>query len=209
MKFVPIIISLFSLLISFFVAFRNVWVTRKNIDITQTDNAVRSLFLKSYDGCITSYDNSLFRGKKDSTPNIRSVGLVEIVITNKSSLPISILEFSIPDFPAFSSYSPTIDSFTVTTQSTSKTIVGEKNSPLEYLKPEFTLNPYTSKRGYLLFWSGIEKDVSPMENITLTILTSRGTFKKKIKFSSSMESIKKRVHYSQDEIGNIIETFTN
>lgn len=205
MELFLLIISLSSLAISFFVAFNNFWYSRKNINITQTHNASRSIFLKSYDGSSASYDYSY---PLDSSPQIASLGLVEIVITNNSSLPISILEFSIPGLADFSSYSPTVDFFTVTTRKSSKTIMGDNNSPLNYLKPEFTLNPYTSKRGYLLFWSGQECDMPIEENIPLTILTSRGSFNKNIKFSDSIESIKKHVHYSSDDEGNQTSTYT-
>ncbi|UFT98118.1 hypothetical protein KO561_12990 [Radiobacillus kanasensis] len=206
MKMAAIIISLFSLFVSLFVAFRNVWISRKNIDVTQTDNAIRSLFIKSYDGCMVSHS---YQVKPDNSPKIISAGLAEIVVTNKSSLPISILEFSIPDYPAFSSYSPTKDSFTITTEENSRTVVGDDYSPLEYLKPEFTLDPYTSRRGYIMFWSGLETDNMPIEeDIPLKILTSRGQINKIIKFSSSLESIKKHVHYSQDEIGGVIKTYS-
>ena len=197
---ISIIISLFSLSISFFLAFRNVWIARRNISIIQTDNAARSIFLKSFDGCLASY-NETIPDKIISEPNMHSVILIEIIITNKSSLPISILEFVIPNYPSFTSYSPVPKFFEVTTEEKTKLVIGKPDS-IKYLKPEFTVSPYTSERGYILFWSGFESELIDDKDIPLEILTSRGNFKFKINLEGQYESIKKHGRASFDTEGN-------
>lgn len=193
-------LSIISIFTAIFTAYRNIWISRAKIKVVQTDKAARSYFIKSFDGCYITYSSPI-KPDKLSEPNIVSVLLIEVIITNKSSLPISILEFSTKDFCAnpFTSYSYTKDFFTVTTEPDHVTKLGTPNSPLKFIKPEFTLQPYTSERGYIMFWSGIEEDFTTPQKITLKTITSRKMFKTKINIPYHIESIKKNVLYGTDE----------
>lgn len=189
-------ISIISIVTSIFVAYRTIWISRAKIKVIQTDKAARSVFIKSFDGCYKTYPSSINLDKMVN-PNIVSVLLIEVIVTNKSSLPISILEFSTKDFTSnpFTSYSYTKDFFVVTTDSQTKVVFGTSESPLKFIQPEFTLNPYTSERGYIMFWSGFEEEFNTPKEITLKTITSRKTFKFKINIPSSLESIKKYVRH--------------
>ena len=197
-EWVPIILSGLSLFISLIVSWNSWWRSRASLKIEKLQE---SIFLKSFDGCTKSYSLEC----NDSLPNFYSVILIDLIITNKSSNPISILEFSIPDFPKFNSYSITQDAFYITTGINSRTHIGG-DIPIKYLKPEITIDPYTSIRGYVFFWSGLECNLDINKHIPLTIKTSRKTFKKSIQIDSEYNSIKKRGHVSKDEKGNIVET---
>lgn len=197
-EWVPIILSGLSLFISLIVSWNSWWRSRASLKIEKLQE---SIFLKSFDGCTKSYSFEC----NDSLPNFYSVILIDLIITNKSSNPISILEFSIPDFPKFNSYSITQDAFYITTGINSRTHIGG-DIPIKYLKPEITIDPYTSIRGYVFFWSGLECNLDINKHIPLTIKTSRKTFKKSIQIDSEYNSIKKRGHVSKDEKGNIVET---
>lgn len=201
----PIIISAISLLISFMVAFNSWWRARAVIKIEQPDNGSRSTFLKSFDGCNKVYEYELSE-KGKSLPNFHSIILIEVIITNASSLPLSVLEFSIPNYPKFNSYTHTQDSFTVTYTNNS-TISYGTDSPIPYLQPEFTLEPYTSVRGFIYFWSGQERDFDTNTHTSLTIRTSRKDFNKKILIDAKYESIKKNVRYSINDYGEIAEEY--
>ena len=164
-ELISIVISGISLLISLMIAFRDIWTALRNIKVTQTDDTVRSGFLKSFDGCIKSYSPDV---PHNLGPNFHSVLLIEIIITNRSSLPISILEFSLPPeygLASFNSYSDTQDSFKITVDTNSTVHFGYPASPIKYLQPEFTLDPYTSDRGYISFWSGLESDYDANKKI--------------------------------------------
>lgn len=197
-KWVPIILSGLSLFISLIISWNSWWRSRASLKVEKLQD---SIFLKSFDGCMKSYSFD----SKDSSPNFYSVILIDLIITNKSSNPISILEFSIPTFPKFNSYSRTQDSFYVTTKENSSVHIGG-DIPIRYLKPEITIDPYTSIRGYVFFWSGLEYELDINKPILLTIKTSRRTFKKSIQIDSEYDSIKKHGHVSKDEKGNIVET---
>ncbi len=201
-----LIISGVSLAISAFVAYRNIWLSRAKIKVIQTDNASRSFYMQSFDGNSPIYSGEF---EHREFPYMKSALLIELIITNKSSLPISVLEFYTKDFTsnAFTSYSETKDSFVVTTSESSSVRIGN-DYPIKYLQPEFTIQPYTSERGYILFWSGLEDEtfVTP-KKITLGIKTSRKSFKFPIKIPASFKSINKTVRYSKDENGIITEEF--
>ncbi|MFW3538013.1 hypothetical protein [Vagococcus fluvialis] len=205
-EYISLIISAISLGISAFLAYRNIWLSRARIDIVQTDKADRSMFIKSFDGNSPGYEYSI---PLKNGPIMKSVLLIEVIITNKSSLPISILEFYTKDFPSnsFTSYSDTKESFRITERPNSVVSIGE-DYPIKYLQPEFTIQPYTSERGYLLFWTGTENEVfqTPSE-IDLNVSTSRKKFNFKVRIPSTYKSIKKEVRYTQDDNGDIIETF--
>ena len=210
-EYISLIISAVSLLISAFVAYRNIWLSRAKLDIVQTDKGARSTFIQTYDGCKKSFSGDVSPSDvlhNHEDPYIVSSLLVEVILTNKSSLPISILEFSTNSFTSdsFSSYSPTIGSFVITTEevpSSKKTTIG-LDKPIKYLQPEFTIAPYTSERGYILFWSGFEAESfkTPVE-INLDIKTSRRNFKTRVKITDTLNSIKPRIKYYQDDEGDI------
>lgn len=204
------ILSVISILTAVFVAYRTIYLSRAKIKIIQTDNAARSSFIKSFDGCIKSYSSASSSDiPKDDSPLIVSVLLIEIIITNQSSLPISILEFITKDFTSnpFTSYSYTKDYFTITEKENFKTTIGSKDSPLKFLQPEFTLDGYTSQRGYLMFWSGSEEEFVTPKKITLITETSRKTFKTKIKINNSHESIKKHHRVVIDEDDRVTDDY--
>lgn len=206
-EWISIIISGISLLISLIIAFRDIWTARRNIKVTQTDDTVRSGFLRSFDGCIKSHSPDI---PLNLGPNFHSVLLIEIIITNRSSLPISILEFSLsPEdgLASFNSYSDTQDSFKITVNTKSTVHFGYPTSPIKYLQPEFTLDPYTSDRGYIFFWSGLERNFDIDKKISLNIHTSRGIIKKWVIVKTSYESIKKYASISFDENGNEVIIF--
>ena len=196
-EWVPMILSGLSLFISLIVSWNSWWRSRASLKIEKLQE---SIFLKSFDGCMKSDSFEC----NDSLPKFHSVILIDLIITNKSSNPISILEFSIPDFPKFNSYSITQDAFYITTGINSRTHIGG-DIPIKYLKPEITIDPYTSIRGYVFFWSGLECNFDINKHIPLTIKTSRQTFKKSIQIDSEYSSIKKCGHVSKDEKGNIVE----
>lgn len=201
-KWIPIIISGFSLFISLVTSWNTWWRSRASLKIEKLDSGTSGIFFKSIDGCLQSYSFE----PTDSRPIFHSVILVDIIITNKSALPISILEFSISDFPEFNSYSYTEDSFRVTYEKNRAIVIGE-DIPIKYLKPEFTIDPYTSVRGHLFFWAGQERDLDIRKEIPLTVKTSRKSFTSKIKIDSQYESIKKRVRISKNDDGTIIKEF--
>ncbi|MEB6013812.1 hypothetical protein [Enterococcus faecium] len=192
-------LSIISIFTAVYTAYRNIWISRAQIKVIQTDKAARSYFIKSFDGCYRSYSPPI-KPEESYEPNIVSVLLIEVIITNKSSLPISILEFSTKDFCAnpFTSYSYTKDFFTITTPQ-GVTKLGTPDSPLKFIQPEFTLQPYTSERGYIMFWSGREENFITPQKITLETITSRKIFKAKINIPDHIESIKKMVLYGTDE----------
>ncbi|UQZ98011.1 hypothetical protein HLJ12_11325 [Enterococcus casseliflavus] len=197
-----LLISGFSLLISALVAFRTFYFSRPILKVMQTDNAARSFFIKSYDGSQASLSYDI-DDDEDHEPSIASALLIEIILINKSSLPLSILEFQLtgeqlPSFQAFTSYSPSPSSFKITTRENSRTTIDHVN----YLQPEFTLKPYSAKRGYILFWTGIETTLETTDPLDLKIVTSRKDFSFKVNYSGSIESIKKHGHISKDKDGN-------
>lgn len=204
---IPILVSIFSLGISLFVAIRSFYISRPSLELIQTDDAARSLFIQSFDGSQASFSLD-FKDNELDDPSIASALLIEIVLINKSSLPLSVLEFQInddrlPGFQSFTSYSPIPSSFEITTRENSKTIFRNIN----YIQPEFTLDPYMASRGYILFWSGLETNLQTTDPLDLKIITSRKNFDFKVKYSGSVESIKKYGHISKDGNGNKVIDF--
>lgn len=177
---IPIFISGISLLISLITSWNSWWKSKASIKIEQTHDAARSIYFKSFDSISDGSDS-------DTRPLFESVLLIEIIITNRSSLPISILEFSIDGFPTFDSYSYTKESFQATWTKGVTVHLG-KDSSIKYLQPEFTIEPYTSERGYIFFWHGLEEDLDIDNKLPLTVRTSRKEFKTKVKVSGKFES---------------------
>ena len=108
---------------------------------------------------------------------------------------------------SYNSYSDTQDSFKITVDTNSTVHFGYPASPINYLQPEFTIDPYTSDRGCIFFWSGLESDYDANKKIALKIHTSRGVIKKWVIVKSSFESIKKYASISLDENGKEVITF--
>lgn len=187
MKDWTILISALTLLITIIGFWKSWWQSQAKLKIDETE--IESLFLKSFDGCM----NDSLSNPYD--PKFYSIILIDIIITNKSSHPISIIEFSTPEFPKFNSYSKTKESFKVTYRENSTLLVG-RDEPIKYLKPEFIIKPYTSERGFIFFWSGTEHDLDISKKIPITVKTSRKKFKFKVKIRSVYESIKKIDHHN-------------
>lgn len=172
------------------------WQSRAKINILQTDNASRSHFLKSYDGC-----NFVDKKSDVSAPNQPSIALIEIIITNDSSLPISILEFRVKGADPFTSYSYKKDWYAVSTKKNSPVYFGSPKDKLQFLTPEFTLSPYTSKRGYLFFWIN-DSSLFTIGKHKLEIISSRKILRKKITiknlYESDREFLSKKPHYIEN-----------
>lgn len=194
---IPVVLSVISLCISVIVSWNSWWRGRASLKIEQLQY---SSFIKSFDGCLKTYTFE----SNNLSPHFHSVILIDLIITNQSSNPISILEFSTPNFPEFNSYSRTQDAFYITTGKNSRAHFGG-DVPIKYLKPEITIDPYTSIRGCVFFWSGTESDLDISKPLPLKVKTSRKTFNKNIKIDSEYDSIKKRVYISKDKKGNIVE----
>lgn len=163
------VISLIALSFSFFVLLENVYRSWAKIKIKQTNHIV----FESFDGSHYAPDDS-----DPLSPFYDSIGLVEVIITNNSSLPLSFLEFKSSGSVSFSSISETKDWYSATKKDGNKLYFGRPNDPLKYLTPEFTLDPYTSIRGYLFFWITDLDEFKKKQK--LTIITSRKSFSKKL-----------------------------
>ncbi|MGN7309897.1 hypothetical protein ACTHQ4_02255 [Alkalicoccobacillus gibsonii] len=180
MNWIPIAISLASLAISLFVASNSYYRSKPRIKIMQMNDASGSFYIKSYDGVHAPVKVITL------SPKMERIALVDVVITNQSSLPISIIEFRIENSMPFNSDSHTIKNFTFTYKNNSKVYLGSSDKPLKYIKPLCTLSPYTSEEGYLSFW--LDSDNSFPEETKLTIITSRKDFNKTIYIKNHYES---------------------
>jgi hypothetical protein len=198
-------VSVVAFLVSLFVVLTNWRYARPKLNIFQLNEAVHSVIFKSHDGCIVTYEDGYDNTDLLDNPPIKSVALAEICITNESSLPISVINFHIDGASAFDSYSNTIDYLKATVDPLLQFSAGNENNKIKYLKPEFTLDPYTTKRGFLFFWMTNEDSVKPNVNIPLIISTSRKTFSFYIRFSDSYESIKKHKHIDKDGNETILD----
>ena len=124
---------------------------------------------------------------------MESIALIEVIITNDSSLPISILEFQIEGAHPFQSYTYTKGNYKVTSEFGMPIHISSPDDPLFYLQPEFTLGPYTSKRGYILFWMYDKESIQPGGH-QMVVVTSRKKFDHKIKISDTFESAKENLY---------------
>lgn len=183
----PIIISLLSLGVSVFVASTNYWRSRPKIKIKQSENENRSWILKTYDGLYAAVKHQSIK------PKMGSIALVEVIITNDSSLPISILEFQIEGAHPFQSYTYTNEKYKITPEYGAPIHISSPDDPLNYLKPEFTLGPYTSIRGHILFWMYDKESIQPGVH-RMAVVTSRKKFTYKIKISDTLESAKENLY---------------
>lgn len=126
--------------------------------------------------------------------------LSEVIITNKSSKPISIIEFKLNDNFIFNGYTKPGECYKVTTKPTkykstpSISIEGVEECatfPISdnWLKPVLTIPPHTSTRGYLFF--NIKSDTSDVRigKNDLTIITSRKDFKAELEIFEKCNSV--------------------
>lgn len=186
---IAILISTFSLLISLFVAFNSYYRSKAKIVISQMKNS-QSWILQSYDGSYAAMCKQSTEVNTSVAPKMSSIAFLEIIITNQSTLPISILEFEVEGTREFNSYSHLQRNVKVTPDYGSQILIDSEEDRIPYLQPEFTLSPYTSKRGYVLLWMEDEKSIEPGIH-TLKIVTSRKTFKSKVEIWNEHESAEK------------------
>lgn len=124
--------------------------------------------------------------------------IMDVIITNESALPISVIEFTLNNKLKFNSYSKPGDEYSVTTSPKEEIHNGVSFSGIEqksvfpigddWLNPVIDIPPYTTLRGHLFFHFNDINDVS-IGNNTLSIITSRKTFSFPIKVSDSIQSV--------------------
>ncbi|GAB4074527.1 hypothetical protein GCM10028778_20300 [Barrientosiimonas marina] len=187
-EIIAAVLSIISLIISIIVAMTSLWRSNAKIKIHQLQED-RNWILKSYDGLLASNSSK----NKKHEPNMTSITLVEIIITNNSSLPLSVLELRMDGAMYFNSYSYTNPTYKVTPDNGSEILFGSSHDPLHYLQPIFTLEPYTSERGHLHLWMHNKESIQPGIH-TLTIITSRGNFKRKINLKNTFESANQKLY---------------
>ncbi|PGB34872.1 hypothetical protein COM07_25775 [Bacillus toyonensis] len=185
---IPIAAFLISLA-TFFITFANFWRNRAKIE------------------CIQPYGVSAHIIKPDrintETPDVYWQSdfrvIMDIIITNKSALPISIIEFKLNNRFKFNSYSRPGTEYPVTTQSAKQvhnnvTFYGAEERKLEFqisdkwLQPIIDIPPYTSLRGHLFFHANDTNDLNIGEN-TLEIVTSRKNFSFQVKLFNKLDSV--------------------
>ncbi|ENY3075330.1 hypothetical protein [Listeria monocytogenes] len=125
--------------------------------------------------------------------------ICEVVLTNDSSLPISIIEFNLNNELVFNSYSQPGSKYEFSSNDI-KTLPEHENSIRGYgkhkiketfpvgeytLKPIIKLEPYSSVRGYLYFKFRDKEQVCVGEN-KLQVTTSRKTFNFDIMIDESL-----------------------
>lgn len=193
--YITIGISLVSLSISIIVLVTNLLQRRFNIDIYQDYNGSQSAFIKSYDGREAPLERTL--GK----PKMNHVALARITISNKSSLPVSIISFSIGGSIAadFATHSHTEPYYLITTKKGSTVTFGYPDKPLDYLHPLFTIKPFEAVQGYVSFWVHAADEIKTNTPIELVIKTSRGIKNAKICFQGILESHEDAL-YAQPEL---------
>lgn len=174
------IATLFTSIATFLITFRNHWETRTRLEVIQLGRQKTSILIKP--------------DRTDAeTPDVYWDAeyrvLSEVIITNKSSKPISIIEFQLNNKYSFNSYTAPGECYTITLQpsrikddngvtsclGTSKTISFTLKD--FWLQPVLTIPPHTSIRGYLFF--NLRNDHSDVQlgKNELSVLTSRKTIK--------------------------------
>jgi hypothetical protein len=125
--------------------------------------------------------------------------LADIVITNNSALPISIIEFKLNDDLIFNSYTQPGNTYTVTIRPFNNLdkngIIFARGDSLSkvfemkdsYIQPVFDIPPYTSIRGHLFFHYNDESKAQVGKNI-LKVVTSRRVFTSEIEIYESVHS---------------------
>ncbi|PEM83675.1 hypothetical protein CN639_21505 [Bacillus toyonensis] len=125
--------------------------------------------------------------------------IIDVIITNESALPISIIEFTLNNKLNFNSYSQPNNEYSTTTKAGKEvhngiiSFSGNEHKLIfpvndTWLKPVIDIPPYTSLRGHLFFHFNEIEDVN-IGNNTLEIVTSRKTFFFQVKISESVHSV--------------------
>lgn len=175
------IATLFTSVSTFCILYLNYQESKPNISITQLENENSSVIIKP-DRPTKEMPDVYW----DSEYRVLS----EVVITNKSSKPISIIEFKLNNTYFFNNYTKPGEKYEVTIKpgrtklpsnvysyGDSKTLIYPINE--HWLQPVITIPPHVSIRGYLFFNIKDIENVWLGENI-LTTMTSRKEFSHKI-----------------------------
>lgn len=183
------IATLFTAISTFRILYLNHKESKPDIEIIQLDDSESSVLIKpdrSTDKMPDVYWDSEYRV------------LSEVVITNKSSKPISIIEFKLNNTFTFNSYTEPGEEYTVTIKPSRTKLRngiyshGESKFLLlpikeHWLQPVITIPPHTSIRGFLFF------DVKDGDNVQigenrLTTMTSRDIFSHQLKIFQKHET---------------------
>ncbi|MGN7397994.1 hypothetical protein [Peribacillus frigoritolerans] len=185
LQFITFLIAVLTFLITFVNFYRN----RPKLDIIQIPGSTSSIITPDFIDANTPdvYSQKDFRV------------LIDVVITNKSALPISIIEFVLNKKLVFNSYSKPGSIYKVTFQPGHQksedgvlTASGTSKSK-QYLigdycfNPVFQIPPYTSTRGLLFFQLQDQTLVKEGKN-DIKIITSRKSFNFKLEISESLHS---------------------
>lgn len=125
--------------------------------------------------------------------------IIDVIISNKSAKPISIIEFTINDSLKFNSYHMPGKEYIVTTipsyeKSSSGVVFGfgrkeAKALPIgdQWIQPVLNIPPYSSIRGHLFFHFHEDDEITLGDN-ELKIITSRKVFLAKVTLSDIEKS---------------------
>lgn len=191
------LISIFSLVISFALAYRVFFQERASISLFQDHNASRS-YSFSFDGW-SSTNSQRSQNYPDTFSSNEFRLLSEVLITNNSSLPISIISFTLNDTLSYDSYVEGGNYYLITLKENSKVCLGSPNSPINYLKPNFTIDPYTTVRGNIFFNLNSFENLFKKDTHDLKVLTSRGVFNFKLDVPNHYETIRPSEPFRDDE----------
>ncbi|AYY27380.1 hypothetical protein ACS2QC_17090 [Bacillus cereus group sp. Bce033] len=197
------IAAFFISLATFFITFANFWRNRAKIECIQP---------KGISAHIIKPDRTDFE-----TPDVYWQSdfrvIMDVIITNKSALPISIIEFKLNNRFKFNSYSKPGTEYPVTTKSAKQIhnnieFYDGDERKLEFqisdkwLQPIIDIPPYTSLRGHLFFHASDISDLNFGEN-TLEITTSRKNFSFQVKLYNKFNSViplPDKVHEARETI---------
>lgn len=173
--------------LTFGITFANFYRNRASIKVIQLDNS-QSVLIKPD---IIDSENPDVYWHHDYRL------IVDLIVTNRSAKPISIVEFELNDQLKFNSYHRPGADYKVTTQPRNETIGGLTVSGTEkyirypiddlWLQPVIDIPPHTSKRGFIFFHFSDEKAVTVGIN-KLNIISSRKTFTKDLIVFESQKS---------------------
>ncbi|MEW4325891.1 hypothetical protein Q0N12_04355 [Rossellomorea marisflavi] len=170
--------TFFIALLTFGITLANFYRNRASISITQLPGAVSVLIKPDFTDLKIPdrYWHNEYRL------------ITDIIITNRSAKPISIIEFTLNKEMTFNSYHVPAKSYDITvkpreTYNTAGTIRALGSSEVisypigeEWLKPLIDLPPYASVRGHLFFHFSNTDMISTHSPNELIITTSRKTF---------------------------------
>lgn len=167
--------SFFTSIITFSIMFKNHRETKQNLHVSNIGSSNSSVLIKPDRNEYNQPDNYW-----DSEYRVIS----DVVVTNRSSKPISIIEFRLNDTYIFNSYTKPGANYSVTLIPIKKeypggiTTYGESLShnfaiSNKWLNPIFDVPPYTSLRGYIFFNIKDNEENVKIGKNKLTVLTSR------------------------------------